>query len=130
MHKTLLGITKISLAIALLGSSFVTPSYAETSEWLDGSKFNRLMKKIGRGNKNIATDIKCKVGPGRAQSSKGTLLKVTYKPNPDEQKWLWAWGNQTGNFGSDAKSKGYRQVSSDGFKRESGLVTKCAVWHE
>jgi len=130
MRKYLLGFTKISVAVFLIGGQLSTPTYATTSEWLDGGKFNRLMKKIQRGNKNIATSIKCKVGPGLAQSKKGTFLKVTYKPNPDEQKWLWAWGNQSGKFGSSAKSKGYKQVSGNSFKRDSGLVTRCAVWHE
>ena len=83
---------KIKLAgVAFLATMINLPiAYAATTDWIDGSKVKRHMKKLERAEE-IPVSIKCKAGKGREGTKRGILFKVTSKPNKELVWWWWAW---------------------------------------
>ena len=122
--------------IKLAGAAFLASminlpiAYAATSDWLDGSKIKRHMKKLER-TEEIPVSIKCKAGKGREGTNRGILLKVTSKPNTKLVWWWWAWSSDE-DWKQELRKPlgmGYKQVSSGKFKYESGLLMRCAILH-
>ncbi|MFK5977943.1 MAG: hypothetical protein QM488_03545 [Rhizobiaceae bacterium] len=122
-------ITTCLLAGGLLSTGEV---FAASSGWMDANELNKFSSKVLRRGKNIPTSIRCKNNTAVVgMSRKNTMVLIGYRPNPDKTKWLWAWG--AGGIGpTDLKyvKKGFRKVSSDSFRRETGLVIPCAIWHK
>ena len=58
------------------------------------------------------------------------MLKIEYSSNPHHQSWKWAWGGAVGKVEHDYAAKGYKMVSQDSFRRPSGLLMRCAIWHK
>ena len=61
---------------------------------------------------------------------KNTMVNITYRNNPKEVDWTWAWGADVGRIGKKRMKQGFKRVSYDSFRRKSGLKIGCAIWHK
>lgn len=124
----------IAVAVCLVAGGLISADkvFAASSGWMDANELKKFSSKVLRKGKNIPTSIKCKNNPAVAgMSRKNTMVLIGYRPNPNKTKWRWAWG--AGGIGPvDLKyvKKGYVKVSTGSFKRKSGLVIPCAIWHK
>lgn len=122
-------ITTCLLAGALLSAGEV---FAASSGWMDANELKKFSSKVLTRGKNIPTSIRCKNNTAVVgMSRKNTMLLIGYRPNPDKTKWEWAWGaGGIGSFDLIYVQTGYRKVSFDSYRRKSGLVIPCAIWHK
>lgn len=126
-------ILKLFAILALITAGFsssTTPAYSMSSGWINANELQSFHRNTLRKN-NIPTSMKCKnnnavIGMNR----KNTMVNVQYRPNTSKTKWRWAWGTIVGPSHRKLTKKGYKRVSQSSFRRPSGLLIKCAVWHK
>lgn len=106
-------------------------AFAASSGWMDSKKALKFNKRILKRGGNIPTSIRCKNNPiAVGMNMKNTMLKIEYRPNPKKQGWSLSWGaGSIGSFERKYRSKGFVKVSSSSFRRKSGLIIPCAVYH-
>ena len=121
---------KIASAVILASTISFPIVHAATSDWIDGFKIKRHMKKLEK-NEEMPVSIKCKAGKGREGTNRGMLFQVTSKPNPELVWWWWAWNTDT-DWKKELRkplNQGYKPVSTGKFAYESGLLMRCAILH-
>jgi hypothetical protein len=115
------------LALSLF--TVTSPAFSASSGWMDANEANAFSGKVLRKN-NIPTSIQCKNNDAVAgMDRRNTLIKFEYQPNPKNNRWSWAWGANVGKINADLTKKGFKKVSQGSFRRASGLVIPCAIWH-
>lgn len=106
------------------------PVYAQSTGWLDANELPKFTKAHFSKN-TLPTSISCKDSEVVAgMDRRNTMVKIEYGPNPNRTKWKWAWGTAVGKVDHDYKADGFKIVSEDSFRRPSGLLIRCAIWHK
>lgn len=116
----------ISAAAFLAGPA--GPAFAKKSEWFTGSERRAAYKEVGQ---NLLTAIECRDSGRKALDLDEVQFRVSYGPNPEKVRFLWAVGTHYGPTRKKAEKRGYKLVSYNSFVRaKSGLRFHCAVWHK
>jgi len=117
--------------IIFMQCSIIFPASASTTtEWLNAYEFRKFYKKVlYRGH--VPTSMKCKpISKTKGLSRKNTLIKTTYRKNPEKLRWYWAWGSRVAPEHIRLTKEGYKRVSYQVSTRKSGLKLACAIWHK
>jgi hypothetical protein len=119
------GALVLSVGLVVAGSA-----YAQSTGWLDANQLQDFGKKHF-SKQILPTAISCKDAEAVAgMDRRNTMLKIEYGPNPNHVRWEWAWGSLVGKIDHDNIAKGYKISSQDSFRRPSGLLMRCAIWHK
>lgn len=103
---------------------------SETTDWMDANEFEKFGKKVLLKG-NIPTNIRCKAqNVTRGLTRKNTLLKISYKRNPDNDYWVVGWGANVTMEHNRLSKRGFSRVSFYQTVRKSGLKLPCAIWQK
>lgn len=116
-----------------IGGAVAAETY--TTGWVTGYEIRRT-DLYGKAKRNhfLPTKISCKNGASDKGNYKDNmLLKIDYVDrdikDPKRRDWKWRWATSIRKFEIENARKGFKLVSKDSFKRATGLVIKCAIWH-
>jgi hypothetical protein len=105
-------------------------AYAQSTGWMNANDMHRFSKAHFHDGA-WPTSVSCKDAEVVAgMDRRNMLLNIEYGPNPNHTKWKWAWGPAVGRIEHDYAAKGFKMVSQDSFRRPSGLLIRCAIWHK
>ena len=122
----------IFVAVAFfVGNVWTTQSFAASSGWINAHDLQRFHSSVLLRQKQMPTGIKCRNNNAvTGMDRRNTLVNITYRPIKKGLKWRWAWGGAVGIANAKAKKDGFKLVSSGSFRRDSGLVIRCGIWHK
>jgi hypothetical protein len=115
---------------ALLLLSAPAVGFAEETGWLTGDKALAAFRRL-EGRDLMPTKVQCRDSNKRGLSFWETEYNVTVAKRPANMGYYWAVGDSYGRVKAKAEKRGYRQVSLGQYTRKkSGLVVRCAIWHQ
>ena len=115
----------VTLAALALTS---TPGEARETEWLKHAEWERKARAL-RAVGEMPVSVQCK-GREKVWSRVPVgLVKLRIADNSDERDWQWVIGPDYGLKKRQLESSGYTLVSSDQYRRRSGLLVRCGIWH-
>ncbi len=127
--KTSMKLSLVSLSMAAVFATAM-PVYAKSSGWINANELEHFSNKVLRKG-NIPVKISCKNNDAvTGMDRRNTLVKIEYKANTKNLQWRWGWGGNVGKWAARYKKEGYKMVSKSSFRRKSGLVVPCAIWHK
>ncbi|WP_223475106.1 hypothetical protein [Oricola indica] len=116
----------LSIICLLLAGSV---AQAETTGWLSGTDAYRTWKNA-KGPDMTLMAIQCRDSGKKTLKIRDLEFRLTMKTGGQRYRYLWAVGSDFKPTQRKALKEGYRQVSLSSFRRKSGLLVQCGVWHK